>query len=74
MEMLTVTEESTVVNSDVEQQSTASSASLSTVKSNSLPNQPSSKKNGNLVKDTSSGSINICRRCHRYTSSALLTL
>ncbi|XP_031778975.1 uncharacterized protein LOC100680007 isoform X2 [Nasonia vitripennis] len=65
MDMLTVTEESTVVNSDVEQQSTASSASLSTVKSNSLPNQPSSKKNGSLIKDASSGSINICRRCHR---------
>ena len=61
---VSVTEESAVVNSDAEQQSSASSASLSTVKSNSI--QP--KKNGSVVssKDTSSGSINICRRCHRY--------
>ncbi|XP_058791920.1 uncharacterized protein LOC131664652 [Phymastichus coffea] len=55
-------EESTVVNSDAEQQSSASSASLSTVKSNSLP----PKKNGSGVssRETSSGSINICRKCH----------
>lgn len=50
-------------NSDVEQQSTASSASLSTVKSNSMMN----RKNGSLAssKENSSSSINICRRCHR---------
>ncbi|XP_015431493.1 PREDICTED: uncharacterized protein LOC107187831 [Dufourea novaeangliae] len=50
-------------NSDVEQQSTASSASLSTVKSNCV----STKKNGSLAssKENSTSSINICRRCHR---------
>ncbi|XP_053988238.1 uncharacterized protein LOC128881323 isoform X1 [Hylaeus volcanicus] len=52
-----------VVTSDVEQQSTASSASLSTVKSNSVTN----RKNGSLgsSKENSTSSINICRRCHR---------
>lgn len=52
-----------VVNSDVEQQSTASSASLSTVKSNSV----TTKKNGSFAssRENSTGSINICRRCHR---------
>ncbi|CAK9810456.1 hypothetical protein ANTPLA_LOCUS6595 [Anthophora plagiata] len=54
-----------VINSDVEQQSTtASSASLSTVKSNSV----TTKKNGSLAassKENSTSSINICRRCHR---------
>ncbi|KAJ8680402.1 hypothetical protein QAD02_016189, partial [Eretmocerus hayati] len=57
------TEESAVINSDAEQQSSTSSASLSTVKSNSLP----PKKNGSVVssRDTSSSSINMCRRCHR---------
>ncbi|KAL2738015.1 uncharacterized protein V1478_002101 [Vespula squamosa] len=50
-------------NSDVEQQSTASSASLSTVKSNSI----TARKNGSYVssKENSTSSINICRRCHR---------
>lgn len=52
-----------VINSDIEQQSTASSASLSTVKSNSV----TAKKNGSLAssKENSTSSINICRRCHR---------
>ncbi|XP_076386966.1 protostome-specific GEF isoform X1 [Megachile rotundata] len=52
-----------VVNSDAEQQSTASSASLSTVKSNSV----TTKKNGSYAssRENSTGSINICRRCHR---------
>ncbi|XP_017886338.1 uncharacterized protein LOC108628736 isoform X2 [Ceratina calcarata] len=52
-----------VLGSDIEQQSTASSASLSTVKSNSVI----AKKNGSLSssKENSTGSINICRRCHR---------
>ncbi|XP_033227024.1 uncharacterized protein LOC117179394 [Belonocnema kinseyi] len=54
-----ITEENTAVNSDVEQQSTASSASLSTVKSNTM-----TKKNGThtSIRETS---INICRKCHR---------
>lgn len=46
--------ETVAANSDVEQQSTASSASLSTVKSNTRKNGVSSKEN-----------ISICRRCHR---------
>ncbi|XP_043518784.1 uncharacterized protein LOC122533274 isoform X2 [Frieseomelitta varia] len=52
-----------MISSDVEQQSTASSASLSTVKSNSV----NAKKNGSLAssKENSTSSINICRRCHR---------
>lgn len=62
-------EEQTAINSDVEQQSTTSSASLSTVKSNSVA---ASRKNGGLFqgspKDcTGTGSINICRRCHRWS-------
>ncbi|XP_023288697.1 uncharacterized protein LOC105696840 [Orussus abietinus] len=59
----TLNEESATINSDVEQRSTTSSASLSTVKSTSLSN----KRNGSYVtsKDGSTGSINICRRCHR---------
>ncbi|KYN06675.1 hypothetical protein ALC62_02333 [Cyphomyrmex costatus] len=58
----TATEEVTMANSDVEQQSTASSASLSTVKSNSM-----TRKNGSHIptKENSTSSINICRRCHR---------
>lgn len=52
-----------IMSSDIEQQSTASSASLSTVKSNSV----NAKKNGSLAssKENSTSSINICRRCHR---------
>ncbi|KYQ58357.1 hypothetical protein ALC60_02777 [Trachymyrmex zeteki] len=58
----TATEEVTTANSDVEQQSTASSASLSTVKSNSM-----TRKNGSHIptKENSMSSISICRRCHR---------
>ncbi|XP_014484792.1 PREDICTED: uncharacterized protein LOC106749639 [Dinoponera quadriceps] len=58
----TVTEEIVTANSDVEQQSTASSASLSTVKSNSM-----TRKNGSHMssKENSTSSISICRRCHR---------
>ncbi|XP_018368305.1 PREDICTED: uncharacterized protein LOC108764515 [Trachymyrmex cornetzi] len=58
----TATEEVTTANSDVEQQSTASSASLSTVKSNSM-----TRKNGSHIptKENSTSSISICRRCHR---------
>ncbi|XP_025073110.1 uncharacterized protein LOC105423144 [Pogonomyrmex barbatus] len=58
----TATEEVTTANSDVEQQSTASSASLSTVKSNSV-----TRKNGSHIssKENSMSSISICRRCHR---------
>ncbi|XP_020286362.1 uncharacterized protein LOC109855986 isoform X2 [Pseudomyrmex gracilis] len=58
----TATEEVVAANSDVEQQSTASSASLSTVKSNSV-----TRKNGSHVssKENSTSSISICRRCHR---------
>ncbi|XP_051159071.1 uncharacterized protein LOC127280218 isoform X2 [Leptopilina boulardi] len=48
-------EETTTVNSDVEQQSTTSSASLSTVKSSTV-----SKKNGSYQT-----TISICRRCHK---------
>ncbi|XP_044595390.1 uncharacterized protein LOC123272572 isoform X3 [Cotesia glomerata] len=55
-----VIEENVATNSDQEQHSTASSASLSTVKSTTV----NSKKNGSF-KDAPSGSINICRRCHR---------
>ncbi|KAG7197834.1 hypothetical protein KM043_001647 [Ampulex compressa] len=57
------TEEVVTASSDAEQQSTASSASLSTVKSNSV----TARKNGSQIssKDNSTGSINICRRCHR---------
>ncbi|KAF7997743.1 hypothetical protein HCN44_009141 [Aphidius gifuensis] len=48
-------------NSDIERQSSTSSASLSTIKSNNPV------KNGSLFggKDTTKGSINMCRRCHR---------
>ncbi|CAB0039276.1 unnamed protein product [Trichogramma brassicae] len=64
-----VTEEGVIVNSDAEQQSTASSASLSTVKSNSLQQQQQSqpKMNGQAItpRDTSPNSISICRTCHR---------
>ncbi|CAL1677028.1 unnamed protein product [Lasius platythorax] len=58
----TATEDITTANSDAEQQSTASSASLSTVKSNSM-----ARKNGSHVssKENSTSSISICRRCHR---------
>ncbi|XP_067215938.1 uncharacterized protein PsGEF isoform X2 [Linepithema humile] len=57
----TATEEITTGNSDAEQQSTASSASLSTVKSNSV-----TRKNGHMSsKENSTSSISICRRCHR---------
>ncbi|XP_025602970.2 uncharacterized protein LOC105691992 isoform X2 [Athalia rosae] len=58
-----ISEEIVTVNSDVEQQSTTSSASLSTIRSNSL----TGKKNGNHItmKENSNGSVNICRRCHR---------
>lgn len=58
----TVVEEIVTANSDVEQQSTASSASLSTVKSNSM-----TRKNGSHMssKENSTSSISICRRCHR---------
>lgn len=58
----TATEEVATANSDAEQHSTASSASLSTVKSNSL-----TRKNGSHVssKENSMSSISICRRCHR---------
>ncbi|XP_011302252.1 uncharacterized protein PsGEF [Fopius arisanus] len=56
------TEEQTAPSSDPEQQSTTSSASLSTVKSSNV----NARKNGNIFsKETSGGSINICRRCHR---------
>ncbi|XP_063972686.1 uncharacterized protein Psgef isoform X2 [Diachasmimorpha longicaudata] len=56
------TEEHTAPSSDPEQQSTTSSASLSTVKSSSV----NPKKNGNIFsKELPGGSINICRRCHR---------
>jgi len=56
------TEEVATANSDVEQHSTASSASLSTVKSNSV-----TRKNGSHIssKENSTSSISICRRCHR---------
>ncbi|XP_046416485.1 uncharacterized protein LOC124177759 isoform X1 [Neodiprion fabricii] len=56
-------EEIVTVNSDAEQQSTASSASLSTIRSSSL----TGKKTGNhvTIRENSSGSVNICRRCHR---------
>ncbi|XP_066594819.1 uncharacterized protein PsGEF [Prorops nasuta] len=58
-------EENATVNSDVEQQSsTASSASLNTVKSTSV----TSKRNGSQTSSkevSSAGSINICKRCHR---------
>ncbi|XP_046829022.1 uncharacterized protein LOC124428699 isoform X3 [Vespa crabro] len=59
----TTAEEVVTANSDIEQQSTASSASLSTVKSNSI----TARKNGSYVssKENSTSSINICRRCHR---------
>ncbi|KAL2723811.1 hypothetical protein V1477_019043 [Vespula maculifrons] len=59
----TTTEEVVTASSDVEQQSTASSASLSTVKSNSI----TPRKNGSYVssKENSTSSISICRRCHR---------
>uniref|UniRef100_A0ABD2XP54 Uncharacterized protein n=1 Tax=Trichogramma kaykai TaxID=54128 RepID=A0ABD2XP54_9HYME len=64
-----LTEEGVIVNSDAEQQSTASSASLSTVKSNSLQQQQQSqpKMNGQAItpRDTSPNSISICRTCHR---------
>lgn len=51
-------EETTTVNSDVEQQSTTSSASLNTVKSSNV-----SKKNGSYqIRETT---ISICRRCHK---------
>ncbi|XP_014217909.1 uncharacterized protein LOC106646379, partial [Copidosoma floridanum] len=63
-------EESTMANSDAEQQSSASSASISTVKSNSKP----AKKNGVAIqpRDAPSpplpssviNSINMCRKCH----------
>lgn len=58
----TATDELATANSDVEQQSTASSASLSTVKSNSM-----TRKNGSHAssKENSTSSISICRRCHR---------
>lgn len=58
----TATEEVATGNSDAEQQSTASSASLSTVKSNSM-----TRKNGSHMpsKENSASSISICRRCHR---------
>lgn len=60
------TEEHTAPSSDPEQQSTTSSASLSTVKSSSV----NPKKNGNIfAKETPGGSINICRRCHRWSLS-----
>lgn len=57
------TEDVATANSDLEQQSTASSASLSTVKSSNL----TVKKNGTHVfsKENSSSSISICKRCHR---------
>lgn len=50
-------------NSDIERQSSTSSASLSTVRSNNPA------KNGSLFgsKDTPKGSINMCRRCHRFS-------
>ncbi|XP_057325089.1 uncharacterized protein LOC130667491 isoform X2 [Microplitis mediator] len=51
-------EDNVAANSDQEQHSTTSSASLSTVKSTSV----NPKKNGNVFKDAPSGSINICRR------------
>lgn len=56
------TDEIATANSDVEQQSTTSSASLSTVKSNSM-----TRKNGAhpSAKENSLSSISICRRCHR---------
>ncbi|KAL0124761.1 hypothetical protein PUN28_006547 [Cardiocondyla obscurior] len=56
----TGTEEVPTGNSDVEQQSTTSSASLSTVKSNT-------RKNGShaSTKENLTSSISICRRCHR---------
>ncbi|RLU21919.1 hypothetical protein DMN91_006298 [Ooceraea biroi] len=56
------TEEVATGNSDAEQHSTTSSASLSTVKSNSII-----RKNGSYIssKENSMGSISICRRCHR---------
>ncbi|XP_015179195.1 PREDICTED: uncharacterized protein LOC107067842 isoform X2 [Polistes dominula] len=62
-EITETTEEIVTANSDVEQQSTASSASLSTVKSNSI----TARKNGSYIssKDNSTSSISICRRCHR---------
>lgn len=63
MTTTTTTDEVVTANSDIEQQSTASSASLSTVKSNSV----TARKNGSYVssKESSTSSINICRRCHR---------
>ena len=51
--------ENTTVNSDAEQQSTTSSASLSTVKSNTK-----TKQNGSytIIRENT---INICKKCHR---------
>ncbi|XP_015596759.1 uncharacterized protein LOC107268470 isoform X2 [Cephus cinctus] len=56
-------EETIAISSDIEQQSTASSASLSTVRSSSI----TAKKNSSQFasKENSTGSINICKRCHR---------
>lgn len=53
----------TAINSDMEQQSTTSSTSLSTVKSNNMTR----KNGGHLLtsKENTMGSISICRRCHR---------
>ncbi|KAK0179867.1 hypothetical protein PV327_005578 [Microctonus hyperodae] len=56
-----VEEQSAAPSSDPEQHSTTSSASLSTVKSNSV----NPRKNGTLFNNTPVGAINICRRCHR---------
>ncbi|CAL7948000.1 unnamed protein product [Xylocopa violacea] len=54
-----------VINSDMEQQSTASSASLSTVKSNSVTARKNGGSFASSAKENSASSISICRRCHR---------